>query len=94
MTTESEQLKAAREGITYAMDLLIKGDDQSALNILRRTWKVIKPISEKYGCHIDLEENMEPDNCVIDSGDFDDCVHARKGMKKEDCKYWKKIEIT
>jgi hypothetical protein len=47
----------------------------------------------KYGCHVDLEpyDDMIPDDCVIDSGDVDDCVYAKRGMVKEQCEYWKII---
>jgi hypothetical protein len=46
-----------------------------------------------YGCHCDLEEGQEPDGCVIDSGDYNDCIFAYEDMKKEDCKYWKKMLV-
>jgi hypothetical protein len=36
---------------------------------------------------------MFPTSCVIDTGDFDDCNLAHKGMRKEQCKYWK-IDTT
>jgi hypothetical protein len=47
----------------------------------------------RYGCHVDLEPGMFPTSCVIDTGDFDDCNLAHKGMRKEQCKYWK-IDTT
>lgn len=45
----------------------------------------------KYGCHVDLEycHGCEPDGCVIDTGDLDDCIYAKPGMRKEQCKYWR-----
>ena len=42
----------------------------------------------RYGCHVDLEEGQEPDDCVIDSGHLNDCSYAKKGMRKEQCEYW------
>lgn len=45
----------------------------------------------KYGCHCDLEPHMEPDECVIDEGRYHDCIYAKKGMRKEQCEYWKII---
>jgi len=48
----------------------------------------------KYGCHCELEDDQEPDECVIDLDGYtrNDCVHAQKGINKEDCKYWKPID--
>jgi hypothetical protein len=43
----------------------------------------------KYGCHVDLEPHQEPDGCVIDDGNFHNCVYAKPGMRKEQCKYWR-----
>ena len=45
-----------------------------------------------YGCHIDLEEDQEPDHCVIDAGNFHQCIYAKEGMRKEDCVYWKQYD--
>lgn len=49
---------------------------------------------KQYGCHCDLEPGMAPDSCVIDAGRYLDCIYAQEGMKKEQCKYWKPIELT
>jgi hypothetical protein len=56
----------------------------------------IKPI--KFGCHCDLEPGMEPDNCVFENGDIEDCVYAMDLQKKgkgnpSDCEFWKTIEL-
>jgi len=50
--------------------------------------------SKKFGCHCDLNPDEEPDFCVIDTKEYHDCICARKGMKKEDCEYWKEIKIS
>lgn len=44
-----------------------------------------------YGCHCDLEEGMEPDGCVIDSGERHNCVYAKDISAKEQCEYWRVI---
>lgn len=44
---------------------------------------------KKYGCHCDLEEDMEPDECVIDIGERLNCVHAKDIEAKEQCEYWR-----
>ena len=51
--------------------------------------KVIKGNQAKYGCHCDLEPGEKPDGCVIDESVRSDCVYASKGIKKEDCEYWR-----
>ena len=49
---------------------------------------------KKFGCHCDLEPGQTPDECVMDRGDNGnkDCIYAKPGMKKEECKYWREIE--
>ena len=42
-----------------------------------------------YGCHVELEHGAVPDGCVIDTGDYADCIYAKEGMRKEQCKYWR-----
>jgi hypothetical protein len=36
---------------------------------------------------------MFPTSCVIDERLFDDCKLAHRGMRKEQCKYWR-IDTT
>lgn len=42
-----------------------------------------------YGCHVDLEPDIEPDGCVIDTEEFHNCIYAKPGMRKEQCEYWR-----
>lgn len=49
--------------------------------------------AEKYGCHCDLEDGMEPDGCVLDYGKPEDCVYARLRGSKDKCEYWKPIKF-
>lgn len=49
-------------------------------------------IDIKYGCYCDLSPGEEPDGCVIDISTRDDCVHASKGINRDDCEYWRPIE--
>jgi hypothetical protein len=50
-----------------------------------------------HGCHVYLEEGMEPDGCVLDEGRPDKCIYARRlhreGKDKTACEYWKPIEV-
>lgn len=46
-----------------------------------------------YGCHCDLEEGMEPDGCVIDSGERHNCIYAKDISVKEQCNHWRVIAI-
>ena len=46
----------------------------------------------KYGCSCDLEPGQpSQDDCVLDTGDIDDCIYAKRGMRKEQCENWKII---
>lgn len=47
----------------------------------------------RFGCHCDLEDHMEPDNCVILEGRLSDCVYAKEGMRPEQCEYWRPVSI-
>ena len=50
--------------------------------------------TEKYGCHCDLDEGMEPDDCVLDYGEPEDCVYApRLRGSKDKCESWKPIQV-
>jgi hypothetical protein len=42
----------------------------------------------RYGCHVDLAEDEEPDGCVKDIGDDFGCVYARRHKTREACRYW------
>lgn len=46
----------------------------------------------RYGCHVDLFDGAEPDGCVIDEGNLHDCIHAKEGMRKEQCEYWRIVK--
>lgn len=40
------------------------------------------------GCYCDLEEGMQPDGCVLDTGSREHCIYASKIKAKEECEYW------
>jgi hypothetical protein len=44
-----------------------------------------------YGCHVELFHGASPDGCVIDTGDYADCIYAKEGMRKEQWEYWRII---
>lgn len=44
-----------------------------------------------YGCHCDIDEGVEPDGCVIDSGERHYCIYAKNISVKERCEYWRVI---
>ena len=51
------------------------------------------PLDEpKYGCHVDVEQGVQPDDCVIDEDRHHECIYAKPGMRKEQCKYWRIIK--
>lgn len=43
----------------------------------------------RYGCHVELDPGAEPDGCVIDTGDYHECIHAKPEIRKEQCEYWR-----
>lgn len=50
-----------------------------------------------YGCHADLADGEEPDDCVIDYGSPGDCIHAtfangRNRTSVWTCRYWRPTE--
>ena len=47
---------------------------------------------QKYGCYCDLMDGTPDETCVIDTKQFNNCIYAKPGMRKEDCKYWRPIE--
>jgi hypothetical protein len=53
-------------------------------------------MSNPYACHIDLEEGIAPDACVLDTGRPEDCVYARKygDNAREHCGEWKPIKLN
>ena len=45
----------------------------------------------KYGCHVDLAPDEEPDYCVIDYDDRVACVYAARHKTREDCPCWQAV---
>lgn len=70
-----------------------KGYTVDAITALRAALAQPAP----HGCHVDLEEGMEPDGCVLDEGSPHKCIYAnrllREGKSKTACEYWKPIEV-
>lgn len=56
------------------------------------TQKMPNLATVQHGCHVDLFDGFEPDGCVIDEGRINDCIHAKKGMRKEQCEYWRIVK--
>lgn len=50
-----------------------------------------------HGCHVDVEDGIEPDGCVLDEGKPEKCIYAkrlhREGKDKTACEYWQPIEV-
>lgn len=70
---------------------------QAELESLKEYAELGKAVQQKrepgkrYGCHCDLDEGMEPDGCVIDSGERHNCIYAKDISVKEQCEYWRVI---
>lgn len=52
----------------------------------------------KHGCHCDLEEGAEPDDCVFEHNAVSDCRLAmdlqRRGKGRDDCHEWRPVVIV
>lgn len=46
----------------------------------------------RYGCHCDLRDDEEPDECVIGTGEDWMCIFAKDYTRKEECPFWRKVE--
>lgn len=71
--------------------------ESAKVDYMRKFKTIIETMPEeseeqKYGCHCDLEDGDTPDECVIDRCDYEDCIFANRGIKKEQCEYWRIIE--
>lgn len=62
-----------------------------AADAIKQAFELGKFNNIRYGCHCDLEEGQEPDDCVINFGAHDSCVNARIGMRPEQCEHWRQI---
>ena len=65
-----------------------------AADALRQTFGETMELAEnrvRYGCHCDIENTVsgQPDDCVLNSGDIEDCIYAKQGMRPEQCDYWR-----
>lgn len=93
MTIDFSKLPAlsqSQESLANQMTDLISAANNAA-DAVKQMAENIEEV--RYGCHVNIEHGCSPDGCVIDTGDFDDCIYAREGMWKEQCKYWK-IDTT
>jgi hypothetical protein len=45
----------------------------------------------RYGCHADLFDGEEPDDCVIGTMNHADCVFASRHDRREECRYWQPV---
>lgn len=60
-----------------------------AADALAQKFLNVSALDIRYGCHVDLDPDEEPDHCVIDEGRPQDCIYAQKGIRKEQCEYWR-----
>jgi hypothetical protein len=61
-----------------------------AADFIKNQTPILKTL--EYGCHFDLDPEMEPDECILDFGyDYTYCTMATKDMIKEQCVFWKPI---
>ncbi len=94
MTFDLQSLPAwpqSQESLSAQMGALVQIANRLGLHDAADAVKQMTPKLDtlRYGCHVELDPGAEPDGCVIDTGDHYDCIHAKPGMIKEQCKYWR-----
>jgi len=65
---------------------------RAALNLpVSEASESAKQESGEYRCYADIFDDEEPDGCVLDGGNPDDCMYARRygGKAREVCGQWK-----
>ena len=65
----------------------------AAADAVQHIWMKNLPVL-RYGCYCELEPHMEPDGCVLDEDRQQDCIYAKHGMRKEQCKYWRIVKTN
>lgn len=95
MKPTSRDLMVARVVRDVQFTRAYRLDDQDITEIIESLPEPAELV--KYGCHCDIENTVsgEPDECVFDNGDIEDCVYAtqlqREDKGKLQCKYWKPV---
>jgi len=46
----------------------------------------------RYGCHVDIAPDEQPDGCVKDDGEAGGCIYARRHRTREGCRYWQPVD--
>ena len=98
--TVEQALEALRELLPDERDPNCGGYDARDVRQWRATAGALRAALAEpvpHGCHVDLDDDMEPDGCVLDEGSPHTCVYAdrllREGKNKTACNYWKPIEV-
>lgn len=84
------------DALSKKLEMLVVNADSIGINdtvfAIRELFNANGHTEVKYGCHCDLEEGMEPDECVIDDANYHLCIYANADMVKEQCEYWQQIK--
>lgn len=85
-------------GGPMSCDYEMSPEIQEIKRLVKRDCEIKKPVAV-YGCYLDVEMGWVKDpvihpDCVIETGKPDDCSFTDKYEKKEDCKYWREIEVA
>ena len=85
----------SQESLASQMGFLVQVANRISLfNIADAVKQLTAQLDEaRHGCHVELyEDGAELDGCVIDEGNLHDCICAKKGMRKEQCEYWRIVK--
>lgn len=88
---QRELLREARNQIAYLQEKF--GETGSGHAVLAKIGDIL---GEKWGCHCELEDGEEPDECVLDISHPGGCVYAmmlsREGKGRDDCEHWRRYQ--
>jgi hypothetical protein len=105
MKVTDENLKVARavrdadlESVSFSKCTCHCADDMREHDLAALIAAIPDPAP--HGCYCEIESTVsgEPDVCVFDNGDVEDCIFAiglqREGKGKLQCEYWRPIKPT
>jgi len=85
-----DALRSALERALYALKIRNIGKPYACLDeVFAEGEHALEKTKLKFGCHCDLEDGQEPDDCVLNVGSRFDCTYAENIKCPEDCEYWR-----
>lgn len=73
----------SKDGINFPLSL------KEVTEMRKDLVDIEKNEEQKFHCVVEATDDPFQD-CVWDTGEINDCVHAMQGIKKDDCQFWVK----